>query len=272
MVDATTLRSSAARRLGGAVRRSARACGFELVRRHYYSPIPFDTPREAWNRRSPLTGLEFDVDAQIEWFERVTKHVSGWTPPVSEMLGPIDADVLYGAIKELSPRRVVELGSGTSSEIISRALGRPHEIYDPVPNERTTLPVNRVSATDVPLDVFRGLEAGDVLFVDTTHTVKTGGDVNRIVLDYLPILAPGVVVHIHDVFLPFEYPYEWALEGRLWAEQYLVQAFLIGNPAWRVLCCNMAVTVDHRDRVAAAVPRFSEASGPPASFWMQRQT
>lgn len=256
-------------RLHTATMRAAKAQGYQLVPRHYYSPIPFDTPRAEWDRRSPMAGIAFDLDAQIEWLELVTANAAGWTAPDSPMYGPVDAELLYGAMKELDPSRVVELGSGTSSAIIRQALDRPHDIYDPVPNDRTTLNVHRVSAVDVPLAVFRALRAGDVLFVDTTHTVKTGGDVNRIVLDFLPELAEGVVVHIHDIFLPYEYPHEWAVEGRLWAEQYLVQAFLIDNPRWRVLCGANAVAQEFPERVEAAIPRFKPGLRPGA-LWIQR--
>src|SRR5581483_11082477 len=91
--------------------------------------------------------------------------------------------------------------------------------------------------------VITGLGLGDVLFVDTTHTVKTGGDVTRIVLEFLPRLAPGVLVHLHDIFLPYEYPREWVVqERRAYAEQYLLQAFLAFNPTYEVVFPAHAVT------------------------------
>jgi hypothetical protein len=242
--------------------------GFELIPRHYYSPIPYDTPRSAWDRVHPMPGVRFDVESQAGWVERAAANAEGWTPPESPMYGPVDAEVLYGMISELRPGKVVELGSGHSSEIIRQALGKAHEIYDPWPNERTDREVHRVSAADVPLDVFTELEAGDVLFVDTTHTVKTGGDVNRIILEVLPSLHPGVVVHIHDIFLPFEYPYEWAMAKRLWAEQYLLHAFLIANPEWEVLCGCHAVARLRPKLIKRLFPRYSSVR--PSGFWLRR--
>jgi hypothetical protein len=257
-------------RFFGWAQRVARLTGYELVRHHFYSPVPFDTPRESWDRVSPLHGIDFDIQRQSDWLERVATHAREWVRPQSSMYGAVDAEVLYGTIRELQPQRVVELGAGASSGIIREALGRDHSIYDPVANDRTNLSVHRLSATDVPAEVFAELEDGDVLFVDTTHTVKTGGDVNHIILDLLPTLNAGVVVHIHDIFLPFEYPYAWAQEGRLWAEQYLLQAFLIGNNDWEVLCSCMAVSATYPERVAAVIPGFVAGSRPGA-FWLRRR-
>jgi hypothetical protein len=207
-------RATGARAVDRALTRAAGARGFQLVKRHFYSPIPFDTPISEWSRRSPMVGIPFDIDAQAAWLERAVSHAAGWVPPAETgTFGVVDAELLYGAMRELRPDRVVELGSGVSSEIIHDARGRAHEIFDPVPNDRTRLPVRRVPATEVPRETLLDLQAGDVLFVDTTHTVKTGGDVNRIILDYMPLLAPGVIVHFHDIFLPYEYPREWSEEG-----------------------------------------------------------
>jgi hypothetical protein len=259
-------------RLRSLAHRAARATGHELVRHHFYSPLPHDTPPEAWRRRSPMAGIDFDLDAQLAWFEETCRAAAGWTPPPSTMYGVVDATVLYGVMRSLNPNRVVELGSGVSSNVIVAARERPHDIYDPVANDRTDLNVHRVSASNVPQEVFEELEAGDVLFVDTTHTVKVGGDVNRIILDALPALAPGVVVHVHDIFLPYEYPEHWWTDfRRLWTEQYLLQAFLIGNTDWEVLCSCHAMIRDFPDRVAGVVPGFTPP-GSAGAFWMRRRS
>ncbi len=82
---------------------------------------------------------------------------------------------------------------------------------------------------------FEVLEAGDVLFYDGSHCVRTGSDVNWIVFEVLPRLAEGVWIHVHDIFWPWDYPPEWVLdEGLSWNEQYLLQAFLMNNDAYRV--------------------------------------
>ena len=115
------------------------------------------------------------------------------------------------------------------------------EVFDPFPSVVTPeLPglerLERLSAQQVPLETFDRLGSGDVLFVDTTHTVKVGSDVNHILLEVLPRLAPGVVVHLHDIFLPYEYPKVWLEDyGLYWTEQYLLQAFLAFNSGYEIL-------------------------------------
>jgi hypothetical protein len=118
--------------------------------------------------------------------------------------------------------------------------------------------------------VFEELGDGDVLFVDTTHTVKIGSEVNVVVLEVLPRLRAGVVVHFHDIFLPFEYPRRWMEDFALyWNEQYLIQAFLAHNESWEVLVAAQALSRMRRqeltDLVGPAAVGYDAAS-----FWMRR--
>jgi hypothetical protein len=126
-------------------------------------------------------------------------------------------------------------------------------------------------AQEVPLEAFAALGAGDVLFVDTTHVVKLGGDVNRVVLDVLPRLAPGVLVHFHDVYLPWEYHPRLVAESGFWNEQYLLQAHLAENPRSAVLFGAQAVTRRHRDEVERVVPSFRGSPHQAVSFWIERR-
>lgn len=193
-------------------------------------------------------------------------------------------------VRARKPRRVLELGSGYTTLLIGMAARRnaeegsptEHLAYDPFPRPQvigaSPPPPTRlepVGATEVPLEAFAELAAGDFLFVDTTHTVKLGSDVNYVVLDVLPALAPGVVVHFHDVFLPWEYPRVWLEErGYYWSEQYLLQAFLAFNDEFEVLLPAHAAAREHPERLAAAVPGFSPAPGrpiAPAAFWIRRR-
>jgi hypothetical protein len=189
-------------------------------------------------------------------------------------------------IRARKPQRVVELGSGYTTLLIAAACRRngeegrqtEHLAYDPYPRPHilgaaplSPTRLEPISATDVPLRVFSELRAGDILFVDTTHTVKLGSDVNHVVLDVLPVLAPGVIVHFHDVFLPWEYPRAWFQEMRYyWAEQYLLQAFLAYNDAFEVLVPAQAIAREHPDRLARAIPSFA-AGASPAALWLARR-
>ena len=191
----------------------------------------------------------------------------------------------HAMVRSRKPGRVLELGSGFTTLLIGAACRRnaedgvvtEHIANDPFPRaqiigEQPPPPTRfePIPATEVPLDAFRELQAGDFLFVDTTHTVKLGSDVNYIVLDVLPALAPGVVVHFHDIFIPWEYPRVWFETMRYyWAEQYLVQAFLAFNEAFEVLLPLNAVAHEHPGRLGAVVPSFAPGVTPGA-LWLKR--
>lgn len=274
---------------------------FDVVRRDYYSPVPDLTrlPDDIWERRSPLGGVDLRLDAAIELVEsELAPFIAEFDLPIDGPRPPgefflrngnyeaVDAELLYGVVRARKPRRVLELGSGYTTLLIGAACRRnaedgvatEHVAYDPFPRAQIIgegpPPPTRfepISATDVPIEAFRELEAGDVLFVDTTHTVKLGSDVNFIVLEVLPELAPGVIVHFHDIFIPWEYPRSWFEEMQYyWAEQYLLQAFLAYNEAFDVLLPGSALARDRAERMAAAIPSFFPEVRPGA-FWLVRK-
>ena len=157
--------------------------------------------------------------------------------------------MLYSMLREARPRRIIEVGSGFSSaamlDLNDHVLGGTVEFTFIDPDMRRLRPLLREGdagrvtlierrVQEVPLEAFAALGAGDVLFIDSSHVSKIGSDVNRLYFDVLPALAPGVLIHIHDVAGNLEYPREWLEEGRAWNEQYLLRAFLMHNAAYRV--------------------------------------
>jgi hypothetical protein len=289
-------RSRAAVRAYGLLRRAASRVGLQVVLRTFYSPIPdVDVLTSAsFDRVSPLAGVGFDLDAQLHWArelpmaEFAPAGAPGAEPAYlrgTEAYPLLDATVLYGTIRRLRPARVVELGSGASTLVITQALvanardgGAPAqlEVFDPYPSSVTeTLPgiteLHRARAQDAPLAGFERMGAGDVLFVDTTHTVKLGSDVNFVVLEVLPRLAPGVVVHFHDIFLPYEYPRTWLEDyGLYWTEQYLLQAFLSLNADYEVVLAVHALARERPAELAAALPAGVGLTAG-AAFWIRRR-
>jgi hypothetical protein len=271
--------------------------GLQVVVKSFYSPIPDlgALPRDVWERRSDLPGIELDLDGQLSFLERVLgPHVREFRPAHERAgdhgfhldnpsYGPGDAETLFAWVRHARPRRVVEVGSGFTTLVIAEAARRnaadghaPEvRVFDPYPGVAGpgtpgVTEFHREPAQQIPLDVFTALERDDILVVDTTHTVKVGGDVNRIVLDVLPRLGAGVLVHFHDIFLPYEYPRAWPERyGLYWSEQYLLQAFLALNRDFRIELALHALTRVHRDRVAAVIPSLA-AGGAPAAFWIRR--
>jgi hypothetical protein len=280
------------------LRRIAARAGLDVLLRTFYSPVPHldDLRPDAFERVSELPGVRWDLDAQLHFLrDMVSIGAKEFRPPPASAPGSdryaadnpsygiLDATVHYGLIRSLKPRRVVELGSGHSTLVtaeaggLNGAEGSPLtlDVYDPFPGVvREGLPglhaLHRTPAQEVPLRVFEALEEGDVLFVDTTHTVKIGSEVNFVLLEVLPRLRVGVVVHFHDIYLPFEYPRSCMEDFALyWNEQYLLQAFLAHNQSWDVLLAVQALSRLRRSELAASLsPEAVAQDG--AGFWMRR--
>jgi hypothetical protein len=267
-----------------------------LVPRSFNSPVPDleRLDRQFWQTPRSIVGVDLAVDHAVELLtgplapflgEFVRPHDRPGYVFATSSYPIFDAEVLYAIVRWLKPRRVVELGSGASSHFIQQAArrnateGHPleHRIYDPFPFTASALGavdgpiVTSTRAEDLePERIAELLGERDVLFIDTTHTVKTGGDVDHIFSAIVPRLAPGVWIHVHDVFLPYEYPREWVVDQRrLWAEQYLLHAFLAFNDEFRVRFPAMAVSRAAPETVGRLVPGFSLAYTP-GGFWMER--
>lgn len=286
-----------------AVGAAARRVDLGLAPTDFTSPVPAVPPPEdpAWGRELPF---EVDTDTQMAFVE------SKLAPYLSELPGGLapaerlgfrlwngqyqagDAELLYALIRHLRPRRVLELGSGYSTLVSAAACaanaraGHRTELVAVDPRPRATVPkdmegLTRIEMRDcreLPLDRFRELGASDILFIDTSHVVKLGSEVNWLVLEVLPRLATGVHVHFHDVFLPYEYPRYLFEQQAYFNEQYLLQAFLAGNADWEVTLAVCALYRAQRKRLSALVPslagespdrRFSDVT--PAAFWIRRR-
>jgi hypothetical protein len=279
--------------------RVAEWLGYDLVRRDFYSPIPdlHLLPESIWSSESPLAGVSLDLERQMTLLEQdLAPFVAEFDPPSERSPDPgqfflhngtyesVDAETLFAMIRFLRPKRIIELGSGRSTQVIAQARAQnalvgdasEHYVVDPFPSPLTHtisaegFELGAVSATDVPVARFQELMPGDVLFVDTTHTVKLGGDVTYIMLEVLPALSPGVVVHFHDIFLPRPYPRDWLTDARrFWAEQYLLQAFLAFNGAFETLLAANLLAHRYPDRVERVIPTFGPGVEPGA-FWLRR--
>jgi glycosyltransferase involved in cell wall biosynthesis len=282
-----------------AFHRAAERLGLHAVRASYDSPIPQrrTLPPDIFERESPMRAIAWEVDEQLEFFEdALGPYLSEFRPradpdaPVgkfrldNQTYDRVDAELLYATVRHFKPRRFVELGSGYSTLVAWEALransleGHAGElsVLDPHPSPHVTsrselaARVSPLAAQDVPEEVVEELEPSDILFVDTSHTVKIGGDVNRIVLDLLPKVAPGVVVHFHDVFLPKDYSRGHLENAHYWTEQYLLQAFLMYNGEWEVLASAQALARRAPERMGHLIPSFGVGVSPGA-IWLRRR-
>jgi hypothetical protein len=275
--------------------------GVHVTPNHYSQPVPDvrALPERLWTAPSELVGVELGEAGQLA-------RLAGWAAAYgaeygafperapgapatyflrNSMLIGTDAAVLHCMLRDLRPRRVIEVGGGFSTLVAAAALRRNREegagdaelvTIDPWPGPtlRAAGGLTRLverPVQEVPLAEFTGLGPGDVLFIDSSHVVRIGSDVQHEILEILPRLRPGVAVHVHDVFLPDEYPRHWITRNRwFWTEQYLLHAFLCFNSAYEVLWAGAFLARRHPARLAAAFPWTRWDGRRPGSFWIRR--
>jgi predicted O-methyltransferase YrrM len=273
-------------------------------RGHFYSPVPNTSEIAAARRRSQVWPGQDRIPAGIDWREPQQERLLREVYARQERLElrtdegaddeyftengqypAQDAWILEGLLRHLRPRRMIEVGSGFSSLVTARVnrefLGGEMRFtcIEPYPRDFlkcevegiTELVINYVQ--DVPLDLYQELGEGDVLFIDTSHTVKTGGDVPWLFNEVLPRLRPGVYVHVHDVFFPRDYPQKWVFEGWNWNEQYLVQSFLQFNSGFEVVLGAQWMARRLREAMLEAFPGMSDprhARLLGTSLWLRR--
>lgn len=266
---------------------------------HFYSPVADPTEIRArqeqlWSRVDKMDGIDLNVPAQLALLRQLEPHAASISYPSddpgdsrtyfygNDQYPVLDAEFLHTALSLFRPKAMIEVGSGFSSLVTAEVNRRLLEnqldftCIEPYPRQFlidgvagiTRLVREKVENLDISF--FDRLEAGDILFIDSSHVSKIGSDVNHLIFDVLPRLQPGVLVHIHDVFLPDEYPKHWVIdEGRNWNEQYLLRAFLEFNPRFEVIWAAHYMGTRHTEAVRRTFPRYPELGGG-ASFWIRR--
>lgn len=270
---------------------------------HFYSPIVNPTDPQVIAildqfeklELSKDSGIALDHEKMIAFFLRLAKRYPQLPFVPKQQAGlhyyyenPLfsygDAIMLGLMMLEFRPKRIVEVGSGYSSaamiDIKEQVLGGDVELtfIEPYPDRLLGLLPNNSRYTDrlhaepvqsVSLDVFKQLQANDILFVDSAHVSKMGSDVNHLVFNVFPLLNPGVLIHVHDIFYPFEYPPSWILqENRSWNEAYLLRAFLQFNNSFEILFFNHFAVRKFFDVLQQNAPLFVMNGG--GSLWIRR--
>jgi hypothetical protein len=280
--------------------------GFHVIPVHFYQPIPEtqSLPKTLWDRPSELAGIDMNDSGQLnllrrhfpkfrDEYEQIPIKPTGEGDSFhlsNTLFGGMDALVAYCMVREFQPRLIIEIGSGLSSLLLAQAAARNSSsnliCIEPFPRQfvrkgfRGLRSLIEKKVQEIDLEFFSQLESRDVLFIDSSHTVKIGGDVNYLFLEVLPRLKPGVIVHVHDIFLPFEYRRDWVMdEFRFWSEQYLLQSFLTFNSEFEVLMANRYLAHKYPEDLKAAFPNLEslKAVRPNSvrwgggSFWMRRK-
>jgi hypothetical protein len=265
---------------------------------HFYSPIPSLRDLQAsrgtiFENTREIPGVDLNEGGQLALLDRFRPWY-GDQPFTAERIpgrryyfenpnySYADAMVLYFMMRHLRPARIIEVGSGHSScamldvdeLLFSRSID--FTFIEPFPErllldvitktDRSRLQIYDRNVQDVDLAVYEKLQRGDILFIDSSHVCKTGSDVNHLLFKVLPVLQPGVNIHIHDIFHSFEYPVDWVFEGRAWNEAYLLRAFLSHNAAFKIQFFTSYLMHCFHNRFAAEFPLMLKCPG--GGLWL----
>ena len=266
------------------------------IRDHYYEP-QFDVRpgKRSLAADRPLPGIDLNVDAQLELLDSMTfaeelsdmpRHrpsdVAFYLENDSFIAG--DAEYWYQLIRLKKPRRIYEIGSGNSTLLAIQAI-RMNQTEDPDYTcehvcvepfempwlEGTGATIVRKMVEELDTSFFATLERDDILFIDSSHVIRPQGDVLYEYLELLPNLNNGVIVHVHDVFTPRNYPEMWLVDQvRFWNEQYLLEAFLTQNDRWAVVGAVNYLRHHHFDRLLPVAPFMTDHTEP-GSFYIQKR-
>jgi predicted O-methyltransferase YrrM len=267
---------------------------------HYYSPVVnVDEVKarenEIWQRDSPtsLPGIDLNENAQLALIKSFTKFY----PEIpfhddkndqhryyfkNDFFSYSDAIFLYSIIRHYNPARIIEVGSGFSSAVMLDTIQllnksqtklsfiEPYaeRLHSLITNhDRQQVKIIEKGLQTIDISFFEKLSENDILFIDSTHVVKTGSDVNYLIFEILPSLKKGVLIHFHDVFYPFEYPKNWVLSGRSWNEDYFLRSFLMYNNSFEIILFSHFIHLKHRDFLSQMPDCYKNTGG---SFWIRK--
>jgi hypothetical protein len=271
---------------------------------HFYSPIPSLEEIEKYSNRLfrlpvnelEVIGIDFNVNNQLELLKSFktiyseipyTKEKTGLTRYYfnNQNYSYTDAIMLYSIIRHFKPANIVEIGSGFSScaTLDINELFFSNRInctfIEPYPEllnslirkedqSENKIIVSKVQETDI--EIYTSLNANDILFIDSSHIMKMGSDLQYILFNILPKLKEGVIIHFHDIFYPFEYPKKWITENfYAWNEIYVLRAFLTNNNAMEILIFNHYLTIVHKKWFEENMPLC--LNNPGGSLWLRKK-
>lgn len=279
--------------------------GLHVLPIHYYSPMPsikeLKKKVKQWYKEGSFTGIDFNIKEEkslleelvnfnkelesLDSYESIDKQCFG------EGYGETESQILYAMIRNFKPRTIIEVGSGVSTFFSSQALDTNKKkdnrdsrliCIEPYPwqrlnelNNNGQIEIIKKPVQEIDKDFFKTLKEGDFLFIDSSHMVKIGSDVNYLYLEILPNLNKGVIIHIHDIFFPYpalNSSLKMLGEYRLWTEQALVQAFLTYNNAFKILLCSSYLHYKMPDVLKKTFSAYDPKKHLPSSLWLQKLT
>lgn len=268
---------------------------------HYYSPIVsvaeiIEKESTIWYSAAidGVKGIDLRAQHQITLLKQLAEYYNELPFTADKQTGMryylnntwfpyTDGILLYAMLRHFKPKRVIEVGSGYSSAVMLDTNQLFFDGYiqltfiEPYPErlyslifeaDKKTARVIVSSVQSIKLDEFEKLENGDILFIDSSHVVKTASDLHYILFEVLPVLRAGVMVHFHDVFYPFEYPKQWVIDGRNWNEDYFLRAFFMYNTEWEILLFSNYLHLHHYSAFKSMPLCYHD---PGAGLWIKKK-
>ena len=242
-------------------------------------PIPYPEIGRLFGQSTVVFAEHLDL---IDTLGDTLAAIGNGPPPAPRWsqgwFAPLDAAAAYAMVRHYAPPRIIEVGSGHSTRFLAGAvadaeIGCAMTAIDPSPRASIAgLPLTLVRATVQQAGAmpFAGLAAGDLLFIDSSHILMPGTDVDWLLNRILPSLPAGVLVHVHDIFLPDPYPASWSWRG--YNEQTAMASLLANGRAYEVLFASHYVMSAMADRLAdsviARLPRLAGAVD--SSLWLRK--
>ncbi len=266
---------------------------------HFYSPLPnlkhvAENAGSIFHKATTLPAIELRSVQQLELLENFRQYGAGdalherQSPSVryysdNPYFGDGDAVILFSLLRHFKPKQLIEVGSGFSSALIldinDEFFGNEIDLTFIEPfserllgllsgNDKDKCRLIEEPVQQVSIEIFNALDSNDVLFIDSSHIVKVGSDVTHIILNILPALKPGVIVHFHDILWPFEYPEDWLMQGISWNEAYFLRAFLEYNQAFEILYFNSYIAECFPDQLTNCFSKPLKNTG--GSIWLRK--
>ena len=262
---------------------------------HYYDPL-FNYQKISIKSNASTSNLALDAQKQLGLIKQFSYAQELQKMPLHSAsestyyykngsFGSGDAELYYSIIRKFKPRKILEIGSGFSTRLALTAIQKNKETdlhyecsitciepYEMPWLEKLDVNLIRRKVEEMEVGLFSKLDDGDILFVDSSHIIRPGGDVVFLILHVLPQLKKGVWVHFHDIFTPSDYPKAWLKEEfRMWNEQYLLEAFLLNNPSFEVVAALNYLNSNHKQEMIDVFPVLAmDKDREPGSFWIRK--
>ena len=251
---------------------------------NYYEPLfNFDNLKKKLNEKRNLPGVKFDVDEQVKSLSQFNYNEELKNLSFNfnnKFFEAGDAEIYYQTIRYFKPKKIIEIGSGHSSLLAKQAIKNNKKIdnvttkltcIEPYENrwlEENDIHVIREKVEEIDIKIFSDLNKNDILFIDSSHVIKPQGDIIKIFLEILPKLKPGVIVHIHDIFSPRDYPENWLkVENRFFNEQYLLEGILDNSSKYKIMLSLNLLKHDFYSEIKKVCP-FLDDKSEPSSFYI----